>query len=128
MTEPREHSAEQAVPAGVGQASRVLIVGRGESASIAARALRAAGLTAATLFRTEFPDDETGAVEQALAELARSGAPRRPDVVIAADGDLAAAEPYVRSGGVLGALVAPETMPTFVRLVQRELRIVPWVP
>lgn len=48
---------------------------------------------------------------------------RRADVVIALDGDLAAASLQVRRGGAIGATCEPTALPSYTAMVQRELEV-----
>jgi hypothetical protein len=48
---------------------------------------------------------------------------RRADVVIALDGDLAAASLQVRRGGAIGATCEPTKLPSYTAMVQRELEV-----
>lgn len=48
---------------------------------------------------------------------------RRADVVIALDGDLAAASLQVRRGGAIGSTSTPTKLPSYTAMVQRELEV-----
>jgi hypothetical protein len=63
--------------------------------------------------------DAVAAAIQALS----SPFDRRADVVIALDGDLAAASKQVRRGGAIGTVCYPTKLPSYTAIVQRELDV-----
>jgi len=137
--------ADEAVRGGPA-APAVIVRGDGPLALAGARAAAGAGAVAVALLGdVATPSDASAApppgsapadasdaaaplfaspdLDAVRAWIAPRSARGRADLVLAADGDLAAAAKLVRRGGAIAALADPTARPSVTTLVQRELEL-----